>query len=201
MIFSTGAILLGLTIREAPKTIDRWIVKEIFTTFEGRWYISDTPYSVPNWAINNYLLSTNDLEYFDDAGGNHHIFCLSIYDSKKMANAYITTTDDGKLEVVSAKIKSKWANKPIYNSITPGIHNSGWNVAINGEACDIVQGVGLPNNQHVSTFIVWEFTKADDTILIDPNPNNSDSDILRRLSVVESNIVAIETYLKSYRGA
>ncbi|MEZ4769898.1 MAG: hypothetical protein R2844_15880 [Caldilineales bacterium] len=48
---------------------------DLFTTRDGKWEPDPGLLgSVQAWARQAYLRSTTDPDYFDDAGGDHHLF-------------------------------------------------------------------------------------------------------------------------------
>ena len=46
-----------------------YLLKDVFTTINGSWEVTDERWSVPQWARDDYLAAE-----FDDAGGDHHLF-------------------------------------------------------------------------------------------------------------------------------
>jgi len=74
---SPGAIQLGLSAapRNTPAgATHAYALYHLFTTENGRWDPSGRPYDLPDWARAAYLKAPNDPQYFDDAGGDHHLF-------------------------------------------------------------------------------------------------------------------------------
>jgi hypothetical protein len=47
---------------------------ELFTTRDGSWEPSDKPGTLPQWARDEHLRPFGAPDYFDDAGGDHHLF-------------------------------------------------------------------------------------------------------------------------------
>ena len=55
-----------------------FLIKDVFTTINGSWEVSDAPYAIPQWARDEYLKPWGAPDYFDDAGADHHIFAAVI---------------------------------------------------------------------------------------------------------------------------
>jgi hypothetical protein len=63
---------------------------------------------------------------------------------------------------MTPKSRSGWGNQPIWNSFGPERGETGaWAWCPHG-AADVVVGGGLPNNQHVSWFAVWQRERRSD---------------------------------------
>lgn len=77
VVMSDGAERLNLSTHKALEPDGDghlWRVKYVFTTISGSWEVSDHPYSVPQWARDLYLKGPYAPDYFDDAGGERHLF-------------------------------------------------------------------------------------------------------------------------------
>lgn len=167
-----------------------YVLQDVFTTHDGSWEPSSDVYGVPQWARDAYLKPWGDPEYFDDAGGDHHLFALVLgLDGKPIPGKGIMywSTGIGKLsdstytayQTSNTKDQSKWANIPIYNGFVPERGESGaWCWCPIG-ASDVLIGGGLPDNQHVSTFAVWaEMPREQAEPEPDPKPTMS---LLKRI--------------------
>ncbi len=145
-------------------------LKDLFTTRDGSWDPSQKPGSLPQWARDAYLRPWGAPDYFDDAGGDHNLFARVLDRNGqpvKSQDLIIGWSDGlhllGQSEFAQAikltmtpKEKSGWGNQPIWNSFSPERGDSGaWCWCPRG-AADVVAGGGLPNNQHVSWFAVWQ---------------------------------------------
>ncbi len=127
---------------------------------------------MPQWARAKYLRPLGAPDFFDDAGGDHHIFAkvLDVDGTPITRDNLIRFWSDGfdKLgdpayrgyAAMSPKRISGWANQPIFNSFSPerGEHGA-WCWCPQG-ASDVVVGGGLPNNRHISFFAVWQAQPA-----------------------------------------
>ncbi|MEM7126124.1 MAG: peptidoglycan DD-metalloendopeptidase family protein [Chloroflexota bacterium] len=158
-----------------------YLLKDLFTTRDGSWEQSDKPGSLPAWA-REYLKPFGAPDYFDDAGGDRHLFAAVIgLDGELMKQKQIAYWSDGihKLGDVEydgfvyreTKDKSGWINIPIGpgSNFIPERGESGpWCWAPSG-ASDVVCGGGLPAKQHVSTFAVWQAVRKSEFIVDDPD--------------------------------
>ncbi|MCB0046151.1 MAG: M23 family metallopeptidase [Caldilineaceae bacterium] len=146
-----------------------YLVKDVFTTINGSWEPSDTPYSIPQWARDAYLKPWGAPDYFDDAGADHHLFVAVLGEDGELRRFYpVRFWSDGfaKLGDPSyegyvhreTKERSGWINIPIGpdSNFVPERDESGpWCWAPDG-AAEVICGGGLPAKQHVSTFVVWQ---------------------------------------------
>lgn len=152
-----------------------YVVKDLFTTRNGSWEPVALPGSVPQWARDEYLKPFNAPDYFDDAGGDHHLFAAVIgLDGKLIRNQEIIYWSDG-FEMLGdgeydgyvrrfTKEKSGWANVITGpgSSFVPERNESGpWCWAPAG-AAEVISGGGLPANHHISFFAVWQAVPADE---------------------------------------
>lgn len=146
-------------------------VKHVFTTLLGSWEPSAEFGAVEQWARDAYLRPWGAADYFDDAGGDHHLFAAVIgLDGKLDRTVNFKFWSDGldKLTDLSGydgfirvepKMGSGWANIPIYSgsSYVPERGESGpWCWTVGSGAGDVMVGGGLPANNHISTFVVWQ---------------------------------------------
>ncbi len=146
-----------------------FLIKDVFTTINGSWEVSDAPYAIPQWARDEYLKPWGAPDYFDDAGADHHIFAAVIgLDGQMRRQAPIIFWSDGfdKLSDPTyasyvhreTKDHSGWINIPVGpdSSFVPERGESGpWCWAPVGPA-EVIAGGGLPAKQHVSIFVVWQ---------------------------------------------
>ncbi|MCC9074815.1 M23 family metallopeptidase [Litorilinea aerophila] len=152
-----------------------YLVKDIFTTRDGSWEPSDQPGSVPQWARDDYLKPFGAPDYFDDAGGDHHLFAAVIgLDGQLMRGKEIVYWSDGfdKLGDPTyngyiyrqTKEQSGWANiiTGPGSSYVPERGESGpWCWAPTG-AAEVVCGGGMPSKHHISMFVVWQAVRRED---------------------------------------
>lgn len=161
-------------------------IKDIFTTCDGSWSPSNKTGSVEQWATNSYLLPPTDPAYFDDAGGAHHIFARVLdFDGKPIVaqDQLICWSDGVQLlgqenfaqyikMTITPKARSGWGNQPIWSSFSPERGETGpWAWCPRG-AADVMVGGGLPNNLHVSWFVVWQ---AEARVPAEPDDNHTDT--------------------------
>jgi hypothetical protein len=146
-----------------------YLVRDIFTTRDGSWEPSDLPGSIPEWARDEYLKPANAPDYFEDAGGAHHLYAAVIgLDGKLVRQQPILYWSDG-FEVLGdpeydayirrfTKERSGWTNIVTGpgSSYIPERGESGpWCWTPSG-AAEVVCGGGLPANLHISFFVVWQ---------------------------------------------
>ena len=149
-----------------------FVIKDVFTTRDGSWEPNpDDPLSMTDWARADYLLPWGHPCYFDDAGGDHHLFSALLppdYEggnvecqlNKEKSFHYFTWTDDGNHSVQKVKERSGWANiviGPSSNFYPEEGQQGPWQWEALGVS-DSIRGGGLPANRHISTFVVWQQT-------------------------------------------
>lgn len=177
-------------------------LKDLFTTCRGSWEPSGQPGERPQWARDAYLRPAGAPDYFDDAGGDHHLFArvLDLEGKPVTSENLIIGWSDGFALLgqpdfaqhinlrMTPKAKSGWANQPIWTSFCPERNESGpWCWCPTG-AADVVVGGGLPNNVHISTFAVWQAERrhgGDDQ----ENGGDVDLDAVRRTLWANLNVV------------
>jgi hypothetical protein len=144
-------------------------LKDLFTTRNGSWELSSEPGSVIDWARQTYLRPFGAPDYFDDAGGDHHLFARVLgVDGQpvKTANlvrywsdgfAMLGNTSYNGYTHMTPKERSGWANLVMFNSsYSPDRSEQGpWCWCPEG-AADVVVGGGMPWNHHISFFAVWQ---------------------------------------------
>jgi len=151
-------------------------IKDIFTTRDGSWEPSSKEGSIEQWARDTYIRAYGSPNYFDDAGGDHHLFG-GVYDpiakemKKDVKIFYYTWTDNANDTLVPVKPQSGWANNVIYNSFNPDMDldpNTGrrgawaWTVGDGSIPADTVLGGGMPFKWHVSFFATWVLETAEE---------------------------------------
>jgi len=165
-IISPGAQALGLSLQ--PRTppggaAHSYALIDLFTTQDGSWEPNAKPYSVPAWARVKYLKPAGHPQYFDDAGGNHHLFAR-VEDEQGIPIALPIRFWSVGGEQITTRLtgekKSGWANLPIWSSFDPATTRGPWLWGPDG-ALAVAAGGGLPFNQHVSCFAVWRRGKLD----------------------------------------
>lgn len=149
-------------------------VRDIFTTRDGSWDVSNKPGSVPQWARDAYLKPPSHPQYNDDGGADHHLFgAVAQGDNLQPHGAirYWTFDDNGNQTEQRVKLHG-WANIVMWSSASfvPERGERGpWAWAPKDVNADIVVGGGMPANQHVSFFVVWEPYKLP-AVITPPDP-------------------------------
>lgn len=161
---------LNLHVQATEAGNPRYYIVDVFTTFNGSWEPADGPLSVPQWARDSYLRPLGAPDYFDDAGGDHHLFArVEDADGKPVATEVGFMSTDQVVMRSTGEKKSGWANIPIWSSYHPARGEKGsWSWAPESAAERIVGG-GLPYNRHVSTFVVWRESRTG-VIIPEPEP-------------------------------
>ncbi len=143
---------------------------DLWTTRDGSWDPNPaTPGGLPAWAVETYLRPSGAPDYFDDAGGDHHLFArvLDLEGQPVTSPDLVLFWSDG-LNVLgdpgylgyvrkAPKSHSGWANQDVYARYDHTRGERGpWSWCPSG-AADVVTGGGLPGmGWHVSTFAVWQ---------------------------------------------
>ena len=149
-------------------------IKDLFTTRNGSWEPSNDYGSLPQWARDAYLKPSGAPDYFDDAGADHSLFALVLgLDGKPVkteilvrfwSDGFDKLGDPGYAGYVRSTPKpgSGWAKNDIWNNFKPEAGQQGaWCWCPDG-AADVALGGGMPNNHHVSTFVVWQAERRND---------------------------------------
>ena len=174
MRFSQWATTFNISVQPSESRPDTqegdvvYRVHDIFTTRDGSWEPSSAYGSLPQWARDSYLRPWGAPDYFDDAGGDHHLFArvLDLDGNPLKERDLICYWSDGFARLGDAgyqgyvhmtpKEGSGWANNVIFNSYDPeGGGVGAWCWCPVG-AADVVVGGGMPHNHHISTFAVWQ---------------------------------------------
>lgn len=163
-----------------------WQVADIFTTLNGSWEPSpEDQFAIDQWARDDYLYPPTDPRYNQQGGGDHHIqVCVVGLGGERLSGAGVLFTSDGvqhlqppddpSLITQRNTESSGWCNIPIFSTSHPPALGP-WSAAKFGMA-DIVTGMGLPWNWHVSTFIVYKAALWGDLMPVDP-PVTGEPDI------------------------
>lgn len=159
---------------------DYYEVMDLFTTRNGSWEQLDTEGQVPMWAREAYLKPWGAPDYFDDAGGDRHMFGAIVDPNTgkttKSGNfRFYNWTDGSGQKVIPVKERSGWANEVTANLYHPDMDGNVETGNRGPWACrpergipaDTVVGGGMPFNWHVSVFATWVLKKA---VVIPPPP-------------------------------
>jgi hypothetical protein len=197
-------------------------VIDLFTTQSGSWEPSDRRGAAPGWARERYLRPLGAPDFFDDAGGDHHLFArvLDANGNPIVTDNLVRYWSDGFERLgdpgyhgyvrMTPKRASGWVNQPIFNSFSPERGESGaWCWCPEG-AADVVCGGGLPNNEHVSIFAVWKAEprtqetqpqRPTDTTRTPDQPGELDAVVaalLGRLGIVHDQRSAFAVYARAH---
>jgi hypothetical protein len=153
--------------------------RDVWTTRDGKWDVDGAPGGIVQWARDTYLKAWGSPDYFDDAGGDHHMFG-GIYNepARSMENNavvhYWTWTDDSNHVDMPVKVKSGWANVEMFNKFDPASPTKpqgAWAWKLKTDIpCDVIKGGGLPGGWHVSYFASWILTNESGVPPVDPPP-------------------------------
>lgn len=155
-----------------------YVLADLWSTYSGNWnYQNDAKWTPPQWAIDEYInkIPWGAPGYFDDAGGDHHLFgAAKGLDGKLKPQHTIVfgTKGVGRAQFYDpaawVKMRAKasgFANVELYGAKSdtdlgstyfPDQGKAGpwawWPFGLS----DVVYGAGLPYQHHVSTFAVWQ---------------------------------------------
>jgi hypothetical protein len=185
MRISAWAQKFNLVVKRCEERPDRpqgdivYRVKDVFTTLLGSWDPSSGYGAIPQWARDAYLKPWGAVDYFDDGGADHSLFALVLdLDGKSVkteklvrywSDGFDKLGDPGYTGYarMTPKPGSGWAKNDIWNSFSPERGEQGaWSWCPEG-AADVIVGGGMPNNNHVSTFVVWQ---AERRAAVPPTP-------------------------------
>lgn len=187
-------------VSQPPNGAKVWRVKDIFTTRDGSWDVSNQPGSIEQWARDEYLWRE-----FDDAGADHHLFGHA----DGISIRFWTWTDNGNQTTQQAKLQSGWANIPLYasSSFVPERGERGpWAWQPNVPYADVVTGGGLPARQHVSWFVVWRAETYNGGIVTEPEKPTEPpveppiSDLAARVARLEADMAEFKRLLATWVG-
>jgi hypothetical protein len=174
MRISDWAQKFNLAVKRCEERPDRpqgdivYRVKDIFTTLLGSWDPSTGYGAIPQWARDAYLKPAGADDYLDEGGADHNLFALVLgLDGQPVKTGIqVRYWSDGIAKLgdagytgyvrIDPKPRSGWTNLDIWNSFSPERGEQGtWCWCPDG-ASDVAVGGGMPNNNHVSTFVVWQ---------------------------------------------
>lgn len=179
-----------------------WRVKDIFTTRDGSWEISNKPGSIEQWARDEYLRRE-----FDDAGADHHIFGRLLGEDSTIH--FWTYTDNANHTMQQSKPHSGWANIVMWasSSFVPERGERGpWAWRPTHQHADAVTGAGMPKNMHCSFFAVWEPTIFEGTVTPppieppDPVLPPTDDNLAAQVAKNTADIARIKAWIQSFEG-
>ncbi len=173
-MISRWATQLNVVVRKCEDRPDKpegnsvYRLVDFFTTHNGSWEPANRFGAVSEWARDKYLRPLGAPDYFDDAGADHHMFARVLDREGRpiVQHDLIRYWSDGFEKLgdpnysgfihATPKDKSGWANQPMFNSFNPDRGEHGpWCWCPEG-AADVIVGGGMPNNQHISFFAVWQ---------------------------------------------
>jgi hypothetical protein len=146
-----GAKACNVEILETPANA-KWQVKDVFTTIHGHWYFENhEEYGIPTWAIDDYHQP-------GELGGSNHLNVrIQDKNGKAILDHDVTWQNSGANRTSRPpNPKTGWADIPIFNNFKPEFgENGGWEHGTLHDYYYVKLG-GLPNNNHMSTFVVLE---------------------------------------------
>lgn len=186
--------------------------------FGNNTYQGDAQWTPPKWAVDEYINSIpwGQPGYFDDAGGDHHIFGAAkalngklkaghtiVFGSQGVNKAQFYDPTAWENRVAKA---SGFANVVLYGAKSDTDRGSTY-YPDKGERgpwawwpfglSDVVYGGGMPYQQHVSTFAVWQ--EVERNAAADPGtgtiPNSPE--VLAELAALRA---AVEAAAKAGKG-
>jgi len=160
---------------EEREDADRWTsgplyrIKQVFTTRDGSWEPSDKPGSIDQWAVNEWHSGRD----WSGSGGTQNFFIKVLDKSgKPLAGKGLFFWQKGKSAAQATDTKTTGPdgceNLPVWNFYDPSKgETGGWSGTTVGRA-DVLTGVDLPGDWHVSTFAVLQETDAVIVPPVDP---------------------------------
>lgn len=163
-ITGTGGLNLEIVPYETRPDAARWQggpvyrVKDIFSTRNGSWETSTDFGGIDQWAKDAHWSGAK----FDGAGGDHNFFILALDEAGQPIPGKgllfwqgAMTADFTPSDPRTAKHDGS-ENIPVFGSYAPDRDEHGsWSGAVLGKS-DVLMGVGMPWNHHVSTFLVLQ---------------------------------------------
>lgn len=197
MRISEWSLRFNVTIERAQGAPGEVIyqVRDLFTTRDGSWDVSDKPGSLPQWARDDYLKPLNHPQYNSDAGADHHLFGAMMEDGglRPWGNIHFYTHGDNGNHTEQRVKLHGWANIPLWpsSSFVPERGERGaWAWYPKGLKADVVKGGGLPANHHISWFCVWEAVEVPVIVTspVEPPvvPDNGGTTLDQRVSALEA---------------
>lgn len=191
---------MGLTVTPAdvPAGKDHFVVKDLFTTFDGSWELGGNIFALPGWARAAYLKPTGHPEHFDDAGGATHLFVRVEDGDGRPLNLDIlfATTAGLTVRANTGGKRSGWCNLFMNrdSAFDPHAGERGpWSIRVDGVPSELVSGLGLPFRWHVSTFVVFQRKRADDeVIVVGPTEPTEPGTLDDRLSKLEAEFAELK---------
>ena len=179
MRFSDGARAMNVEINEDG---EHYEVVDVWTTIDGQWYVSNSEWSIPQWAVDQYAIA-------GELGGAHHFFVRILHNNGVIDfDATVAYKNGSFYDDREIQEKDGFANIPYYNNFYPDQgQNGGWSVGpvLSGGPDYLVQGGGLPYNLHVATFAVLR-----------PKTNGGNGNGNGNGTVIEVNIAQPNTVLQ-----
>ena len=131
-------------------------IKDVFSTCDGSWELSNGFGGIDQWAKDDYWSGAK----FDGAGGDHNFFILALdkdgapIPGKGLLFWQGPMSADFKPSDPREAKQDGSENIPVFGSYSPGLGEHGsWSGAALGKS-DVLVGVGMPWNHHVSVFCV-----------------------------------------------
>lgn len=130
-------------------------------------------FGIDQWARSKYLFPPNDPRYNSDGGADHNIqVCVQEENGERVAGAGVVFTSDGvgNLQPPAPSVVLRnteqhgWCNIPIFAPASYPPALGPWSTTKLSDlgASDIITGIGLPWNWHVSTFVVYQAIRWSD---------------------------------------
>ena len=159
-------------------------VKDVFTTRNGSWEVDPSvPCGIEQWAKDAYWSGAR----FDGAGADHNFFILALDEAGQPipGKGLLFWTGEMSADFVPSDPRTAKQdgseNIPIFTSYVPERGEQGaWSGAALGQS-DVLVGVGLPANWHVSTFLVLQASDEPTP----PEPPDDDTDLTGVIAAID----------------
>jgi hypothetical protein len=147
-MISQGVKNANLQVLNPPNA--KYQVKDVWTTIDGKWYTSDSPYSIPQWAIDDYAVP-------NELGGAQNLYVRVLDkngnpDFSKRVHWQAFGSNDASRQM---NPKYAFADIPVWSIYYPDQgQTGGWQHGVDGTY--YLEGGGLPYGNHMSVFLVLE---------------------------------------------
>lgn len=202
-IEGTAGLNLQIVEHEARPDAARWQggpiyrLKDVFSTRDGSWEPSSAFGAIDEWAKAEYWSGAK----FDGAGGDHNFFIMCLDEAgQPMPGKGLLfwqgamTADFTPSDPRQAK-QDGTENIPVFGSYAParGEHGS-WSGAALGKS-DVLVGVGMPLNQHVSVFLVLQAVAVVEPPVDPPTPGSDLAGVIAAINGLAAQVGRLADHL------
>lgn len=137
--------------------VPRFVVKEVWTTQDGSWDVSEKPYSVTQWARDRYLHAPDHPAYIENGGAATHILAAALDLNGRLIQGQEFCVSWPGSDVTIAAKSGGFADFKMGASYSPEDEQAGaYEVEVKGVLSERLCGLALPDNHHISVFVVFQ---------------------------------------------